>query len=436
MIERYRKYKDSEIARLDQIPINWESHRIDWITKIVRGNTGFKKDELLNKGEYVALQYGKTYKVDEVDNSFEFFVNSRFYKKNQTVQYGDIILISTSETIDDLGHSCFYKRNDIGLLGGEQILLKPNNKHINEKYLYYYSKFFCLELKKYATGLKVYRFNIDDLKNINVAIPSINEQTQIANYLDTKTAAIDQKISLLQEKIKYYQEYKKTLINETVTKGLDKNVPLKNSGIDWIGKIPEHWEMKRIKELFIERKSRSKKGEGSLLSVSEYYGVAKREDKIKEDQVLVRAKTLEDYKECEVDDIVINIMLAWKKGLGYSKYNGLVSPAYGVFKPNKGVCSKYYHYLFRTDLYSAEFKRNSKGIIESRLRLYPDKFFGVHTIVPDYNEQVAMANYLDGKIQVINQINDNFQQQIVKLQELRKTLINDVVTGKVKVTQT
>ncbi|MDB0601625.1 restriction endonuclease subunit S [Tenacibaculum maritimum] len=158
-MEKYHEYKDSGIEWLGEIPEHWNNYRVDWVTSIVRGNTGLKKDELLNNGNYVALQYGKTYKVDEVNNSFSFYVNSELYKKSQVVHYGDIILISTSETIEDLGHSCFYNREDLGLLGGEQILLKPDNKQVVEKYLYYYSKFFCLELRKYATGLKVFRFN-------------------------------------------------------------------------------------------------------------------------------------------------------------------------------------------------------------------------------------------------------------------------------------
>ncbi|WP_130276402.1 restriction endonuclease subunit S [Cecembia calidifontis] len=168
---KYNSYKDSEIGWLGQVPNHWNNHRIDWIGSLVRGNTAFKKDELLEEGEYVALQYGKTYQVDEVNNAFQYYVNGEFFKKNQVVNHGDTILISTSETIEDLGHSCLYNREDLGLIGGEQILFKPNRKLVFGKYLYYYSKRFRTELQKYATGLKVFRFNIDDLKQIFIAIP-------------------------------------------------------------------------------------------------------------------------------------------------------------------------------------------------------------------------------------------------------------------------
>jgi type I restriction enzyme S subunit len=209
--------KNSGIEWLGEIPEHWETYRIDWITNIVRGNTGFKKDELLDNGEYVALQYGKTYKVDVVDYSFNYFVNSEFYKENQIVSKGDTILISTSETIEDLGHTCYYNNENIGLLGGEQILLKPNRKVLYEKYLYQYARQFCLGLKKYAKGLKVFRYNTNDLKQIFIAIPSIEEQIQIADFLDRETIRIESLTIKMKKEIELLKEYKTALISEVVT---------------------------------------------------------------------------------------------------------------------------------------------------------------------------------------------------------------------------
>jgi type I restriction enzyme S subunit len=215
------KMKDSGIEWLGEIPEHWTTYRIDWITNIVRGNTGFKKDELLASGEYLALQYGKTYKVDIVDDSFNFFVNSEFYKESQVVSKGDTILISTSETIEDLGHTCYYDNENIGLLGGEQILLKPNQKLLFEKYLYHYAKRFCLELKQHAKGLKVFRFNTNDLKSIFIAIPKIEKQIQIANFIDLENNRIDTAISKMFKEIELLKEYKTALISEVVTGKVD-----------------------------------------------------------------------------------------------------------------------------------------------------------------------------------------------------------------------
>ena len=215
------KMKESGVEWLGEIPEGWKNYRIDWINTIVRGNTGFKKDELLDSGKYVALQYGKTYKVDEVNLTFKFYVNDEFYKSSQVVHYGDTILISTSETVEDLGHSCFYNRKDLGLIGGEQILLKPNTKLIFEKYLYYYSKVFSNELKKYSTGLKVFRFSIDDMKNIFISLPSLQEQEKIANYIDDKTSKIDILITKATKAIKLLKERRTALISAVVTGKID-----------------------------------------------------------------------------------------------------------------------------------------------------------------------------------------------------------------------
>jgi len=213
--------KDSGVEWLGEIPEGWKYYRIDWVSTIIRGNTGFKKDELLNNGDYLALQYGKTYKVDEVNEAFNFYVNNEFYKPSQVVHHGDTILISTSETVEDLGHSCFYNRNELGLIGGEQILLKPNTQLVFEKYLYYSSKVFSSKLKKYASGLKVFRFNIDDLKNVFISIPLISEQEKIVQHIDDKTSKIDNLINKATKAIDLLKERRTALISAVVTGKID-----------------------------------------------------------------------------------------------------------------------------------------------------------------------------------------------------------------------
>ena len=215
------KMKDSGIEWLGEIPEHWEVTKLSAICSLIRGNSAFKKDELLPQGEYVALQYGKTYKVNEVNDDFHFYVNEEFYKDSQTVNYGDVIIVSTSETMEDLGHSVFYNRHDVGLLGGEQISLKPNSKLIDGKYLCFCSNLFTKELRKYATGVKVYRFNINDLKTIYTPTPTIQEQQQIVSYIEAELTRVDRTISTIEKEIALVEEYKTALITEAVTGKID-----------------------------------------------------------------------------------------------------------------------------------------------------------------------------------------------------------------------
>lgn len=215
------KLKPSGVNWIGDIPEHWGTSKLTGVCRCVRGNSSFKKDELLSNGAYVALQYGKTYKVNEVDEYFEFYVNEEFYKDSQIVNNGDTIIISTSETIEDLGHSAFYNRLDLGLIGGEQMLLKPNSKKVHGKYLYYSSKVFRRELQKYGTGVKVFRFNIDELKSIHSSIPPIQEQKQISDYIDSELSERDELISKYQKQIDLMQEYKTSLISKAVTGKID-----------------------------------------------------------------------------------------------------------------------------------------------------------------------------------------------------------------------
>ncbi|MFX9652124.1 restriction endonuclease subunit S [Acinetobacter baumannii] len=212
--------KDSGVEWLGKVPNDWNLSRLDAVSKIVRGNSAFSKMDLLESGEYVALQYGKTYKVNIINESFDFYVNHEFFKNSQIAEFGDTVLISTSETLEDLGHSCFYARHDLGLIGGEQFLLKPKNQTFG-KYIYYATKAFSSYLQRYATGLKVFRFNLDDLKKIYIPDISLVEQQKIAEFLDKETARID--ISVLKQKslIEKLKEYRASIISHAVTGKID-----------------------------------------------------------------------------------------------------------------------------------------------------------------------------------------------------------------------
>lgn len=202
---------------------------------------------------------------------------------------------------------------------------------------------------------------------------------------------------------------------------------MKDSGIPWIGEIPSHWRTERIKTIFSERTELSEDGTEDLLSVSEYYGVDKRAERVEENEYVSRSESLIGYKKCYKGDFVSNIMLAWKGSLGVSNYDGIVSPAYCVYKPAASIFPKYYHYLFRTSLYTGRFRCFSKGIIESRLRLYSPYFFDIEAIIPPKEEQQSIADFLDKKCGELDEMVSLQEKIIEELKAYKQSVITEAV---------
>lgn len=348
--------------------------------------------------------------------------------KGTRVKPGDVLLNITGASIG----RCFYTSNDFdrGNVNQHVCIIRTKKSVTLPSYLHY-----CLvsdkgqeQINLTQTGANREGLSIEDIKGFSFDIPSIGEQQRIADYLDAKLGKIDARIAVLERQQNAYARLKKSVIHQAVTRGLDPNVSLKDSGVEWIGMIPEHWELQRFKSIFTECKSVTETGQEDLLSVSEYYGVARRIDKMEDGEYESRADSLVGYKVCKKDDLVINIMLAWKRGLGFSDFDGIVSPAYAVYR-GKNIAPHYFHYLMRTDMYVAEYKRNSKGIIDSRLRIYTDRFNNIMAIVPPLSEQQAIAAYLDEKCTKIDAATENIGKQIDALKRLKRALINEVVTG-------
>ncbi|WP_224653187.1 restriction endonuclease subunit S [Pectobacterium versatile] len=203
----------------------------------------------------------------------------------------------------------------------------------------------------------------------------------------------------------------------------------KDSGVEWLGEIPNDWQILCGKYVFKEIKELSTSGDEMLLSVSEYYGVKPRQEVIEDGDFISRADSLIGYKKCQVNDLAMNIMLAWKCGLGVSKYEGIISPAYSVFRFDTAIALPgYMHYLLRTKIYTDHFKSLSTGVIDSRLRLYPEMFGGVEILLPELDEQVNIYAFLDHETAKIDNLIEKQQQLIELLKEKRQAVISHAVT--------
>ncbi|MFN8208947.1 MAG: restriction endonuclease subunit S [Bacteroidales bacterium] len=203
---------------------------------------------------------------------------------------------------------------------------------------------------------------------------------------------------------------------------------IENTKTAWLGAFPAHWEVLRIKNLFHEMDSRSETGSEELLSVSHYTGVTLKRDSLEnEDDHLTNAESLVGYKLVQQGDLVINIMLAWNGSLGISPYNGITSPAYCVYRIKGNNNPEYFGYLFSTNLFKAEFRRHSTGIIDSRLRLYSDKFFGIFSVVPPKHEQDQIVQFIKAQEEKINRFIEKKQRFIELLKEQRQSKIDEAI---------
>lgn len=274
-------------------------------------------------------------------------------------------------------------------------------------------------------------FNFQVFGKQYLIVPPLSEQKAIADFLDEKTAKINELVAAKQKQIELLKEYKQSLIANAVTKGVNPKTKMKDSGINWIGQIPAHWELSRIRHYFAESDEKTFDESATLLSLSQYTGISLKSESPKVG--MSEAETTEGYKVVHKGQFVMNIMLAWNGSYAVSDLDGVISPAYCVFDFVKDCDKWYFHYLLRIKAYSGAFKTLSKGIIDSRLRLYPNKFYTFPLIVPPIDEQKQIVAFINERVASINTQISSIEKQIENLNEYKQSLISDVVTGKVKV---
>jgi len=294
-------------------------------------------------------------------------------------------------------------------------------KYIKPKFVFYWFISKYTDIRSINIGATQPNMNQDFVKFLILQKPTLKEQTQIVSYLDTKTNTIEHKINLLQRKIKYYKAYCKTLINDAVTKGLDKDIKLKDSGIDWIGSIPEHWEVKRIKDIFTISRGRAI-AKTELVDNGKYPVYSSQ---TKNNGILGYLNTYDfdnDLLTWTTDGVNAGTVF-----IREGKFN--CTNICGTLIPNKNPKLS----LEYMALAVQESSQHNKRIDTNGAKIMSNEMAVINIVFPPFQEQVEIAEYIKLKIDTISNILKNLETQITTLKELRKTLINEVVTGKVKV---
>lgn len=435
---KYEKYKSSDVDYIGEIPYDWSIKRLKDIVKepLKYGANEPAIDENKDEPRYIRItDFGE----NEVLKSNTYKSLKFELAKDYFLKLGDILFARSGATV---GKTFQFKNyNGLACYAGYLIKATPNQKLINSDYLSFFTKSISYDEWKNNIFIQATIQNISAEKydRLEISIPSIELQKKIVNFLNLKTQAIDKKINLLSQKVNYYKEFRKSLINEAVCKGLDKNVNFKDSEVDWLDKIPYNWNMKRIKDGF-------NLSTGNSISDKELYEIKDNSidyvstkdididsGKINYDNGIYIQLTDKSFKIAKANSTLICIEGASAgKKIGFTdKDVCFVNKLCAIKSLDKSNYDKYFFYYTQSSLFEKQFFSKLNGLIGG-VSINLIKYFNV--LLPSKNDQIEIANYLDKKTHNIDDIISNINKQIEILKELRKTLINDVVTGKIKVT--
>lgn len=434
---KYEAYKDSGVEWLGDIPTEWSLVRFRDLFKFGRGLTITKAD--LEDEGIPCINYGEVHSK----YGFEFTpkkhhlkcVNEDYLLKNPSslLEKGDFIFADTSEDIEGSGNFSQLVTNDVVFAGYHSVICRPLG-HDNRRYLAY-----CLDsisyrnqIKQQVKGVKVYSITQTILKNTMVWLPSLEEQTLIANFLDQKTAQIDAAIAIKEQQIELLKERNKIIIQQAVTQGLDPNVRMKDSGVEWIGQIPEHWEVTRFKNLFSQSRLPIRMEDGVVTSY-------------RDGQVTLRSnRRLDGYTEAileggyqgvRVGQLVLNSMDAFEGAIGVSESDGKCTPEYVICDPVKeDVLPDYFAYLLREMALARYIQVICNAVRQRAVRIRFNNLATRFIVFPPKREQDSIVKYIDIESKKIEYGIQHTKEQIQKLKEYKTTLINSAVTGKIKIT--
>jgi type I restriction enzyme S subunit len=443
-MRRYIDYKNSESAWIGEVPAHWDIRRL--------------KDTLR-----IPLSYGVSESATDSNPANPRFIRITDFSDNGTLkdetfkslpshiadnyllQDGDILFARSGATVG----KTFQFRHHYGkaCFAGYLIRARVDESILLSDFLSYFTKSSTYDNWKRASLIKSTIENISAEKygfHLFVPVPPLPEQQAIADYLDAKTAQIDRKIDLLTQKAAQYRQLKQALINAAVTRGLDQSAPMKDSGVEWIGEVPAHWGFKRLKDAADLRYSNvdklSQEGEAPVV-LCNYVDVYKNDFidaslpfmaatanateikrfSLRKHDVLV-TKDSETADDIAVSALVLDTLPGVLCGYHLAQLRGKPEIMYGP----------YLFRLFQSDNYGHRFATHAKGI--TRVGLSMSAFADALTPIPPFDEQIAISEHIGAKSAQIDSIVSNIGAQIDKLKDLRKALINAVVTGKLRVT--
>jgi len=361
---RYPAYKDSGVEWLGEVPEHWDLSRLKYVARFSGGGTP-SRDNLEYWDGTIPWVSPKDMKVEQVTDAEEHITREGLESSaTNLVPPGQVLMVVRSGI---LKHTIPVAINEV------QVALNQDMKAITFelgrcnslfflRWVQGLNEYLLLEWRK--QGATVESIEHSYLANTVVSLPPLPDQAAINAFLDRETTKIDALITEQERLIALLAEKRQAVISHAVTKGLDPTVPMKDSGVEWLGEVPEHWEIVRIGTMFGESQSGGR-DDLPVLSVSIHHGVSDRElDDDDMDRKVTRIEDRAKYKWVMPGDLVYNMMRAWQGGFGTVSVEGLVSPAYVVARPVEKLETQLVEYILRTPQAVEEMRRYSHGVTD------------------------------------------------------------------------
>ena len=415
----YAEYREVNLPWVKAVPAHWEIRR--------NKNIFTEQKEIVGErsADYTLLSLTLNGIIPrDMDGGGKF---PESFDKYKIVKNGDMAfcLFDIDETPRTVGLSGYN-----GMLTGAYTIMRVSN--INARFIYYY--YLALDngkmLRPLYTGLRK-TININTFQSTKVPVPPREEQDQIVRFLDWKISGINKLINIKKKEIKAIDALKRSMVSHTITRGLTADAPMKYSGVKWLGDIPVHWKITKLRQI-LHPVSEKNHPEFPLLSVVREQGVILRDVEDKEANHNFIPDDLSGYKVVRKGQFAMNKMKAWQGSYGVSDYTGIVSPAYFIFDIAFENL-EYFHYAIRSKVYVNFFAQASDGIRVGQWDLQMDKMKELPFIVPPADEQIAIVKHIKQALPQYDAAIEKLTEEVAVLEEYKNKIIADTVTGKIDV---
>lgn len=425
-MQQYEDYKYSDVDWMGSIPKHWKQIKLKNICVVKNGSTPSSSVAKYWDGDVIWVAPTDINNVIYINNSARKITRSGYESCGTTLVPSESLVLTCRAPIGKVA------------LAGVELCTNQGcksivfNGKIYSKFFYYVFSVLGEKLNSLGTGTTFMELSSHELKKIDIAVPSDEEQTAIANFLDEKTAKIEEAISIKEKEVELLKERKKIIIHKAVTQGLNPNAMMKDSGVDWIGKIPKHWDIVRFKYLFSQSRLPVRKEDGVVTSY-------------RDGEVTLRSnRRLEGYTEAILEggyqgirmgQLVLNSMDAFEGAIGVSDSDGKCTPEYVICDPKSDNISQYYFaYLLREMALAKYIQVICNAVRQRAVRIRFNNLASRFLILPPRTEQDAIVQHIEMESKKIESGMLHLQEQIEKLKEYKTILINSAVTGKIKIT--